>query len=390
MELHKITSILWKRLLGKGSEEEIRQLEIWKEGNCDRESLVNKVNSVDFLTQAVKDDNRSVRERIGRQIEMRVIQNRRKRMLRWVRGVAAVLIPVCCGLAVWEFLGKSDDGHLMVNNEVHAGTSRAVIELAGGEQIYLQNDTVLNLEKEGLQLVNMKDTLHLTGIQREGMDKGKGRFHVIRIPRGGEYIACLEDGSMVHLNSESVLKIPETFAGKNTREIWLNGEAYFEVAKDTKKPFVVNTDFMKVTVLGTHFNVNTYRTDGVVETTLVEGSVEVADKIKGNKVVLKPAEQARLDNGQLSVRKVDTKLYTSWVDGKFYFEREDLEEIVSQLERWYDVSFFFVHERLKERTFTGVVFRDEALEKVLGILEKTAGIRCSLNGRTVTVYEQVK
>ena len=103
------------------------------------------------------------------------------------------------------------------------------------------------------------------------------------------------------------------------------------MAKDSLHPFVVETEKMDVTVLGTQFNVNTYRVDGCYETTLVEGKVEVCDRLSKKEVVLLPDEQARLQGGNLSVRKVDTRLYTSWVNGRFYFEREALEEIAAQL-----------------------------------------------------------
>ena len=151
-------------------------------------------------------------------------------------------------------------------------------------------------------------------------------------------------------------------------------------------PFVVEVAAMEVKVLGTCFNINAARSDGGVQTTLVSGKVEVADRENAGKVVLFPNQQAELKKGRLTVKNVDAGAVTAWRQGKFYFESESLEEIAAQLERWYDVHFFFSCENLKQEEFTGVIRRDYSADRILEIIAKTTDVEFDIQGRTVTVY----
>lgn len=209
-------------------------------------------------------------------------------------------------------------------------------------------------------------------------------FNTLMIPGGGEFQLVLADGTRVWLNAQTEFRYPVNFTG-DSRQVYLNGEAYFEVVKDERRPFIVRTEAVDIRVLGTCFNVNDTRVDGTLEVTLVEGKVEVGDRGTAQRVVLYPDEQARVRQGQITVRDVDAGLYTSWVKGKFCFEGETLEEIAAQLERWYGVSFFFTRRELQERKFTGSVFRDESIEQILRLLEKTADVQCQVNGSVITV-----
>lgn len=198
------------------------------------------------------------------------------------------------------------------------------------------------------------------------------RFNILEVPVAAEYQLRLSDGSVVYLNSDSRLKYPEVFTG-NERKVYLEGEAYFEVAKDNEHPFKVMAQGVEVNVLGTHFNVNAYpeRTD--VVTTLVEGKVRVERGTR--QIVLVPGEQAVASAESLEVKEVDVREYIAWKDGLFMFSRMSLEEIMRQVYRWYGVETVFSDETVRTMTFTGVIDKSMPLEKLFEVIETVVDVR---------------
>lgn len=198
------------------------------------------------------------------------------------------------------------------------------------------------------------------------------KYNTLSVPRGGEYQLVLSDGTKVWVNAESSLRYPETFG--DTRELMLTGEAYFEVAKDPARPFIVHVGDNSVEVLGTHFNVSSYEKDKLY-TTLAEGKVKVSHD--GQSVILNPNEQAIIEPGisGIEIREVDAFLYTSWINGRYEFRDTQLESIVAQLSRWYDVDIRFADDSLKHKRFAGVIYRDEELGFAIKIIERVANVR---------------
>lgn len=309
--------------------------------------------------------------------------NRRKIARTWWRYAAVIAIPLLIGSLYFRMQQlKQDtlDGSLTMA-VLEPGNRQAILKLNNGEQIDLAvagRDTVL--ERGGVTI--RLDSLRGAFYQGEAVANPNAGYNTVVVPRGGEYRLVLSDGSVVWLNSDTELKFPVAFNG-GQRKVFLKGEAYFEVAKNPELPFVVDVAGMEVKVLGTRFNVNAYREDGVCQTTLVSGKVEVSNQ--SERVVLKPDQQAQLKDGRLSVYPVDATIYTAWIDGKFYFESETLLEIAAQLERWYDVDFFFAREELKDYEFTGVIRRDYTANQILDIIAKTTNVCFEIKGRTVTV-----
>ena len=208
-------------------------------------------------------------------------------------------------------------------------------------------------------------------------------FNTLIVPKGGEYSLELPDGTVVWVNSESSLRFPEKFTS-NRREVFLEGEAYFEVKKDANRPFYVHTEVGKVRVLGTAFNVCAYSNDRFWQTTLVEGSVMINQEEK--EVLLKPNEQYQIDvrTGKAGLREVLPELYTSWRDGKFYFKAYTFEELVEKLERWYDFKMFYMNEEIKTRRFSGVVNKYQPLEEMFKFLQMTSDVQFNVKGNVVT------
>ena len=170
--------------------------------------------------------------------------------------------------------------------------------------------------------------------------------------------------------------------------MYLKGEAFFEVAPDAGKPFIVDVGEVDVRVLGTRFNVNAYTPDEVIRTTLVSGKVQVSDRKDRASTILAPGQQAVWEEGRISTKEVDAAAVSAWVNGKFYFEEgATLEDIAAQLQRWYDVDFFFASERVKRFVFAGVIKKEYTANEIFSIIEKTTRVKFTVNGRTVVVTE---
>ena len=193
------------------------------------------------------------------------------------------------------------------------------------------------------------------------------KYNTIVVPRGAEYSLRLSDGTQVHLNSESIFKYPVNLQNQQ-RKVFLEGEAYFKVKRNKHKPFVVKAGDVNIQVLGTVFNINAYKDNNNIATTLVEGKVKIINK--HGDIILKPNQQAVYSLDGIYSREVDIKKYISWINGKFYFENIRLEKIMCQLCRWYNIEVFFINQESKNYLYTGVINKEFSLDKILKILQE--------------------
>ena len=193
----------------------------------------------------------------------------------------------------------------------------------------------------------------------------------------------LPDGTKVWLNNSAILKYPREFSEKE-RNVHLEGEAYFEVQHDDKMPFIVKTSKSAIRVYGTSFNVKAYPDDSFQKTTLEEGSIGLQVNDKEFKLV--PNQQAVLNTAnEVNVIKIKARQQSAWRHGRFLFDNENLEDIMAQLARWYDVNIFFVGPKVKNLHFSGEIDRYENIEKVLHMIGLTTNISFSINGKTITI-----
>ena len=356
---------------------------MWREPECARgRGVVREVGMME------RGDVVFDRDKMWRAIEAYRGEGRnvRKRVTAWRWAAAAVLVLLAGG-AAW-MLSEREPARRPVAQavEIEAGGPRAVLIMAEGERIDLTQPVDTVLERDGVEI--FLDSARGVTYQPVKNEAEKMAYNTIVVPRKGEYRVTLADGSTVHLNSESELRFPTAFTGKE-RRVYLKGEGYFEVERDTARPFVVAADETEVRVLGTRFNVNAYDAEEVTRTTLMEGKVSVGDSVAGKAVVLSPGWQAEWRGGNISTRKVNVKAVVAWIDGKFYFEEgATLEEITEQLRRWYDIDFFFTSERVKRFMFAGVIRKDYTANEIFSIIEKTTNVRFDVKGRTVVVGER--
>ena len=210
------------------------------------------------------------------------------------------------------------------------------------------------------------------------------KYNILSTPMGGEYQLVLPDGSKVWLNSGSTLRFPTAFIGSE-RIVELKGEAYFDIAKNPKMPFLVRTNnAMDIKVLGTQFNVMAYDDEKNINTTLVEGSVEV---LKGSeKTNLKPGQEAILNrgSGNIKVAQADLEQAIAWKNGYFIFYNENIESIMRKVSRWYNVDIVY-QGNLNNKDFVGTISRNKNVSELLKMLELTGAIHFSIDGRRITV-----
>ena len=321
-------------------------------------------------------------------LEKSIYDRKSRRMtLRW--SIAASII-----LLVGLFVGRTISGVRDIHEEqelaksvMQPGTSKAILMMADGKEVVLEQGQNLNI----LLNERVRVATSSQGIVYE--EHGKGmvteEYNKLTTPVGGEYSLVLSDGTKVFLNADSELKYPVEFSdGK--RIVDLKGEAYFEVHKDSLRPFIVRMNGAEVTVLGTSFNVNTYGDDGQIYTTLVNGSVRVSSMKNKQEEILKPGMQSvmNVQSGLLTVRKVDVEPYVAWREGRFVFRAMTLDLIMRQLQRWYDFEVFYQNSELKDYEFWGVIKRDMDLDKVLSVIKATTNVDFEVKGKVITIIKR--
>lgn len=260
-----------------------------------------------------------------------------------------------------------------------------ILPEGAGAQLYLSNGEIitLNTNRSSYRKINEDITVTSDTLRYSGSSSGETDYHLLRIPRGGEYMLLLADGTKVWLNAETEIKYPPAFSGSE-RKIFLEGEAYFEVAHNPQMPFIVQTKRQDVTVLGTSFSIRAYDDETQDQTTLETGKVNV--KNARQEIILQPGEQARVSQSGISVSKVNTPLYTSWHKGIFIFDDQPLEEILHTLERWYNISVTYSDPALRKFRFTGELKKYENAKDFLSQLEELEKVKFETNGRKIMVY----
>lgn len=318
-----------------------------------------------------------------RQGTLRKKGKHRRRVIRFCFAAVAVLaLFVGVGLLLKLKSSSVNSSELKTTTLIVPGCSKAFITLASGEKIELGKIKQTLQEQDGTWL-----TFDSAGIQYKGHNEnGQEIYNTLTVPLGGEYRLILSDGSKVWMNAGSVLKYPIHFTGQR-REVFLEGEGYFEVEKDEAHPFLVHTSRGVVRVVGTGFNVRDYPDENKVVTTLAHGSIVYRPEIQhGKEISLQPGYQVEdgADSG-LTYRPVEVEMYTGWKDGKYIFEDTTLEEIMQVLSRWYDIEVFYKREGVKSLHFTGDLERYQTINDFLEFLEIGGNIRFTVKGKIVTV-----
>lgn len=275
-----------------------------------------------------------------------------------------------------------------------------------GNQLQIANDNItLELENGNVKVIQTNGEQQHINISRKVVAEQIGNilnyekensaeelaYNILTIPHGKKFQVVLSDGTEVYLNSGTVLKYPVKFiAGLNRQVYLLAGEAYFDVVKDAKHPFIVNADDMNVRVLGTVFNVSTYPEDSSINTVLIEGAVSIFGNDKkydrATSLELKPGFKASWNKtkNNISVEEVDTNIYTGWINGKLIFKNSQFKNIIKKLERHYNVTIINNNSKLDEKNYDAT-FDVETIEEVLNSFNKNYEIEYTIENNKIII-----
>jgi len=388
---NRIADLISGYLLSELNEEELKELEEWINESQEHMEIFESVldetcledqgrvyAAIDVTSALIKTKKQM---KFGEIPEIHIDRNR-KRL--WVHIAAAASILIICTIGVYYFNNPGISGlriDFVKQSEIKPGSNKATLTLANGKKIVLSTAVNGELANEaGVRITKTADGLLVYKIVDQN-EPANFQLNTLSTANGEQYQVSLPDGTKVWLNAATSLKYPTSFSRTKERRVELNGEAYFEVVKDSAHPFVVSTVHQTVVVLGTHFNINSYSNEEITKTTLLEGSVKINDRI-----LLKVGQEAVLTKlGTLAVHNVDTESIVAWKNGLFIFENEEMKTAMNKIARWYNVEILYEDRRLELITVGGSISRFDKVEEILSLFEKAGNIQFEIKGRTITI-----
>lgn len=380
--------------------EERQKLDNWltREGNRELfETITNNENRLQKLKEyfgiyAMRDNTKEKLLKIIGDVPGSKVNSKIIWWSSWKNYIAAacIILLVSTGAVLWfnGNFGSHKEGQVAkteVINDAAPGKFKAKLILDNGSIVILDSAKSGQLETQGRTAVINRDG-KLEYVDSSGSDsKGNNAlYNTLMTSKGEIYATVLSDGSKIWLNSESSIRYPVSFDG-NERKVEITGEAYFEVAHNASKPFIVTGSGLSVTVLGTKFNVNSYHDQDATKITLLEGLVKVSHQ--SQEAFIRPGEQAIVPlstNEKVKIDKdADIEQVMAWKNGSFQFNGESLEAVMKQLERWYDVETVYQNKDTSIRLL-GMISRNTNLREVLKALE-LSGVHFRIEGKKIIV-----
>ena len=374
--------IIDKSLQGTLTDAEKSQLNEWLEEAASHRKLYEKIWNKKKYDPG-EERFAAWRKTFESDLDQRLSKARRLKWLRWGSVAAAVFLLLVGGAEWYRWKQPTVQPSCLVAYQ-EPDRTKVRLMTATGEVVDLSavagQDTLLI---DGVKVA--KEQKMLAYSQTQPLPAGEKEVeNRVEVPRGAEFCLSLADGSRVWLNSDSRLTYPVAFS-KDSREVKLEGEAYFEVTHHENKPFIVHTAGMKVKVLGAEFNMNTRNTAGI-QTTLVKGKVVVEGE-HFTAVVLNPGELATADikTGKVDIVPVNVRKYIAWRYGEYFFEEATMEEILNELSLWYDVEIVYRQEQLRKEKFSGCLRRSESIVSLLNKIEQTTYVHFSVEPNRIIV-----
>jgi transmembrane sensor len=271
--------------------------------------------------------------------------------------------------------------------EITPGSNKAILTLSNGRQINLNNVGSGQIATQaGVKIIKTVNGQILYANADKHISANGKNTNNITVPNAGQWQIVLPDGTKVWLNSATSFTYPSSFAGDKERIVTLNGEAYFEVAKDKAHPFIVKSASQEIKVFGTHFNVNTYMDEPYVETALAEGSISVTDLAHNSHTLLKPGQKSTLTAQSLSVSNANLEEILAWKNGYFRFNDTQIKDVMRRLARWYDIDVEYKGE-IPTDGLNGKISKNKNISQVLNALEATKTVHFVVEGRRVIVMK---
>ena len=385
-----INSIIHDQLLGYASEEDKKQLQSWldssQENRENYDRLMREACLIDRYKQFAQVDEARAWERF----QKKHFSIRSARWIKIGRYAAIFLLPII-GFAIWFWTLRLMDSQPVISDEVRIamirsekmGKQKATLVLANGQKMDLKSVPAKPLQDSVEQVTVAQPSVPETDVN-ESEEVSVVENNKLSTYDDSEFWMTFEDGTRVHLNYNTTLKYPPHFTS-NSRTVYLDGEAYFEVAKDNKRPFRVVTANGVVRQYGTSFNVNTYM-DGVTKVVLVDGSVSVLPNL-GGEYKMKPGELAVLHAAtqEVQISEVNIEPYVAWNSGRFVFDNCSLESLMSVISRWYNKEIVFESEDIKKIRFTGDIDRYGNIAPILKAIQRVTHLEMEVRGKSIII-----
>ena len=376
-----IAKLICKERIAGLDDSEKRQLDSWRSESKEKEHVFLNLQRISTEELEKRYDGVDV------DLKWKSFKKRQQQRKRNIRVGVAVAASVCLLITsvLWLWLGTLGEERVVLAEQ--GQQNNVCLVLSTGEVVDISNvgQDEVKLDK-GTKLYEGN---RLEYVQPDSLHKKELEFNQLIIPKGTFYHLVLSDGTKVWLNADSKIKYPVSF-GQDKREVSLRGEGYFEVAKDSSRPFIVSTEKMDVKVLGTTFDVNTYEDEGKSFVVLVEGLVEVSAG-KGESRIITPGYMAEVNmhdvQAKIHVSKCDTEHYIAWKSGNFSFRNASLTEILKRVSRYYDVTV--IREQVfEEEYYTGDVSSDVSLESLLAVIESSTSVSFKVERKIVYVQKK--
>lgn len=330
-------------------------------------------------------------DKYEQQYKQKVRKLKTRRRLSWA---ASVLLLVSLGTFSYLYLNEKKQGYRFVSADAPQ-SSEARMVLSTGEEIALKKDNSTIALNDATNQVTVNDSI-IDLSEKTGEGKPTVQMNEVVIPYGKKSELLLADGTKVWLNAGSRLAFPSRFT-QNIREVFLEGEACFQVTKNEKQPFIVKAGNLDVKVLGTYFNVSAYPADATIETVLLEGSVAVEKPktfgLGKNEVILKPSQKASFEKeaSEFTVTdEPDTDLYIAWTYGWLKYDKESLWSVLRKVERYYNVEIHLPDNYPGDDKITGKLDLKESLEEVMVVLADASRFEYRINGNKVFIEKKME
>lgn len=384
---YNIAALIVKSLQNDLSAEESNILMQWKDAKNENLALFNELTTEESLSAELAIFASFSATKDWEKIANKTVNTNQPKISKfsrvfWLSSAAVLFFVIVGAFQFWKFTSNQKSNYtIQSKHNIVPGSNKATLTLADGT-IILLNDSINGFHTKQ-QNVNL--LIQNGEIKYQSLGQNEPPiYNTIITPNGGQYKLLLDDGTKVWLNAASSIKYPTTFSG-NERIVTLTGEGYFEIAHNVQKPFkVILPNMGKVEAMGTVFNINAYQDESILKTTLVEGKIKVDFGSKSQ--FLTPGQQSQFfKNGHLSIiDNVEMEEVIAWKNGQFVFKQMNVEGIMRQLSRWYDVDVVF-DRKLSKETFSGIVNRNANLLEVLEIME-AGGVRFKIDGEKIYVY----
>ena len=375
----KISDILSKEL-DVGSQ---HVLDSWLAQNEQNKALFNKICSDNTIREKIYNyKNSDAEQAFNDFLKARKQRSNRRIYYRFLSGAA--VIAICFGFWALIRIQEQETQNLQVTETEQQlsdmPANKPVLTLGDGTRMNVWGDNLYFKETEKGQKIMLGDSL----LSQKEDSITADSYNTLEVPLRCDFNFTMSDGTRVWINAASTLKYPAKFAAYS-RTVYASGEIYLEVAKDAGRPFYVVVDGITVKVLGTSFNIRAYADENDTKVTLLEG--KIAAQINDKEYTLTPGKQLKRDKtfGETSVRTVDPAEIVSWTRGYYIFKKARLQEVVNTLKNWYGVNIM-LSSGASDIIYTGVVNKEEKLEVFLRRLEEVSNVKCSCNGKFVTIY----